>query len=85
MHMTRRLYVLVLCSALVWISKLHVKPLALRRKAIISGDWYKFEEFTPETRLPSAFQAWLYMRMVYRLRGVRTLPAPLYGYSSSYE
>jgi hypothetical protein len=62
------------------VSKLGVKPLALKRKDIISGDWYQFKQFTQETRLPSAFRAWLYIRMMYRSRGIRALPAPLYGY-----
>jgi len=57
-----------------------VKPLKLTRKLIISGDWYKFKEFTQESRLPSSFRAWLYIHMMYRLRGMRALPAPLYGY-----
>jgi len=50
------------------------------RKAIISGDWYRFEEFDQETRLPSTFRAWLYIRKCFRLHGIRALPAPPYGY-----
>ncbi len=61
-------------------SKMRVKPLVLTRKSIISGNWYKFKGFSQETRLPSTFRAWLYMRMMYRSRGIRSLPAPLYGY-----
>jgi hypothetical protein len=62
------------------VSKLRVKPLVLTRKTIIRGDWYKFKVFAQETRLPSTFRAWLYIRMMYRARGVRGLPAPPYGY-----
>jgi RNA-directed DNA polymerase len=62
------------------VSKLRVEPLHPTRRTIISGDWYKFGVFTQETRLPSTFRAWLYMRMMYRSRGMRALPAPPYGY-----
>lgn len=62
------------------VSKLGAKALALTRKSIISGDWYKFKEFGQETRLPSTFRVWLYMRKYYRSYGIRALPAPLYDY-----
>jgi RNA-directed DNA polymerase len=62
------------------LSKLGLKPLSLSRKLIIDGSWYKFTEFSQETKLPSTFRAWLYMRMMYRLRGLRGLATPLYGY-----
>jgi hypothetical protein len=62
------------------VSKLKVKPLKLTRKSIIKGDWYQFTDFVQETRLPSSFRAWLYIRMMYRSRGMRALPAPLYDY-----
>jgi hypothetical protein len=52
------------------VCKLGVKPLGLTRKAIIRGDWYKFDKFTGEMRLPSAFRAWLYMRRMYKSLGV---------------
>ncbi len=53
------------------LSKLGVKSLSLSRKVIIDGSWFKFTTFSQETKLPSAFRAWLYMRMMYRLRGLR--------------
>jgi RNA-directed DNA polymerase len=62
------------------VSKMSVMALPLSRKSIISGDWYQFKEFSQETRLPSTFRAWLYMRMMYRFRGVRASPPPIYGY-----
>jgi RNA-directed DNA polymerase len=61
------------------VSKLGVKPLALTRKAITSADWYQFNKVARETRLPSAFRAWLYMRRMRRSLGVRALPATTYG------
>ncbi len=60
--------------------KLGVKPLQLTRKSIIIGDWNQFKDFALETRLPSSFRAWLYIRMMYRSRGMRALAAPLYDY-----
>ena len=62
------------------VSKLGVKPLAMVRKAFITGEWYRFKGFAQETRFPSTFRAWLYMRMMYRSRGVRALPGPQYDY-----
>jgi RNA-directed DNA polymerase len=62
------------------LSKMGVHPLQLTRKSVISGNWYRFTGFEQETQLPSTFRAWLYMRMMYRSRGVRALSAPLYGY-----
>jgi RNA-directed DNA polymerase len=62
------------------VAKLGAKPLALSRKSLICGDWYQFKKFDQETRLPSSFRIWLYIRQYYRSRGIRALPAPKYTY-----
>jgi RNA-directed DNA polymerase len=62
------------------VSNLGVNPLHLGRKSIICGDWCKFKEFELNTRLPSSFRAWLYIRRYYQTLGMRALPALSYDY-----
>lgn len=62
------------------VSRLGAKPLPMTRNSLISGDWCKFTKFTQETRLPSAYRAWLYIRLIYRARGLRALASPTYDY-----
>lgn len=46
------------------VSKLGATPLALNRKALITGSWCS--NAARDAKLPSAFRAWLYMRMTYK-------------------
>jgi retron-type reverse transcriptase len=62
------------------VAKLGASPLDLRRKSLISGVWYHFKKFEQETRMPSSFRIWLYIRKYYLSRGIRALPAPSYDY-----
>lgn len=62
------------------VTKLGAKPLQLKRKSIRSGEWYKCERLFNETRVPSSFRAWRYMRMLARSRPHRGLAATPWDY-----
>lgn len=62
------------------VTKLGAKPLQLTRRLIRSGEWYKCDRLPQETRLPSSYRAWLYMRMFARSRSNRRLIASTWVY-----
>lgn len=50
------------------------------RREIISGEWYRSTAFPQETRLPSCYLAWAYMKRHLKTSGIRALAAPEYEY-----
>ncbi len=52
----------------------------IERGAMVSGDWYRFPSIPVETRLPSFFKSWLYVRRCARIFGLSKFPSPVYEY-----
>lgn len=52
----------------------------LSRDALMSGEWYRFEEFHHETQLPSFYKSWAYVRKCAKVFGLSRFPSPAYGY-----
>ena len=55
-----------------------VQPLAAEE--LISGNWYSFPKVVVETRLPSFFKSWRYVRRVADIHGLERFPSPGYDY-----
>lgn len=54
----------------------------ISKQNLISGSWYQEKQIKNETKLPSAFKAWLYIRKCYNTFGLRHFPSPPYPASS---
>ena len=57
----------------------HEAPV-ISREQLASGEWYKGTPICNETKLPSAFRSWLYVRKCRNTFGLRHFPSPPYGY-----
>ena len=62
------------------LASLGVTASPLSRDEIISGGWHSFPSVTNETRLPSFFKSWLYVRRCARIFGLLRFPSPVYEY-----
>ena len=47
---------------------------------LISGAWYKFPTVPVETKLPSFFRAWMYVKKASNIFGLERFPSPSYDY-----
>jgi len=47
---------------------------------LIDGSWYSFTGLDHETRMPSFFKSWAYVKKCSKIFGLRRFPQPLYGY-----
>jgi hypothetical protein len=47
---------------------------------LIDGSWYVSVTLQNETKLPSFFKSWAYVKKCSKVFGLRKFPAPLYGY-----
>jgi len=62
------------------LAKLGLSAAPILRKKLIDGNWYSFKRVTVETRLPSFFRAWLYVKMAADIYGLEKCPSPAYEY-----
>lgn len=49
---------------------------------IISGKWYTYKKISSETKLPSFYKAWRYVRRAAEIYGLESFPSPAYGYNT---
>lgn len=47
---------------------------------LIAGNWYSFSTVPVETRLPSFYRAWLYVKKAREIFGLERFPSPSYDY-----
>jgi RNA-directed DNA polymerase len=47
---------------------------------LVTGAWYTYAVLNNETKLPSFFKSWAYVRKCTKVFGLGKFPAPLYGY-----
>jgi hypothetical protein len=52
----------------------------ISRKKLITGAWYSFQEVPVETKLPSSYRAWRYVRKAADVFGLEKFPSPTYEY-----
>ncbi len=57
---------------------IHVEPIS--KTDLISGVWYSFSTISHETKLPSFYRSWLYVRRCARIFGLSRFPSPIYEY-----
>jgi len=62
------------------LNSLGIRAVPIERGRLISGSWYRFPQVPTETRLPSFFRSWLYVRRCARIFGLGKFPSPLYEY-----
>lgn len=60
--------------------ELGVGAVPIERDRIISGDWYSYDRISVETRLPSFYRAWLYVKKASEIYGLEKFPSPAYDY-----
>ena len=53
---------------------------AIASDRLISGEWYSFPRVQVETKLPSFFRAWRYVKKAADLYGLEKFPSPAYEY-----
>jgi hypothetical protein len=59
---------------------LGLKAAAIPRDKLINGKWYSFKKISVETKLPSFFRAWRYVKKAADLYGLEKFPSPAYEY-----
>ncbi len=62
------------------LADLGISATALSKSDLMSGSWYSFPAVPVETRLPSFFKSWLYVRRCARIFGLSRFPSPVYEY-----
>jgi RNA-directed DNA polymerase len=62
------------------LSALSIKAEPITTEQLLSGEWYKFPSISVETKLPSFYRAWLYVRLAAKRYGLDGFPAPGYDY-----
>jgi hypothetical protein len=62
------------------LSAMGYSPSNVGRTALVSGTWYRGTLIHNESKLPSAFRAWLYIRKCRNTFGLHSFPSPPYGY-----
>lgn len=50
------------------------------KQQILDGSWYNYNQIKNETKLPSFFKSWLYVRKCLNVYGMQTFPNPPYFY-----
>ncbi len=62
------------------LSTLSINAAPIEKEKLLSGAWYEFPSVPVETRLPSFYRAWLYVRLASKRYGLDGFPAPGYDY-----
>lgn len=62
------------------LQNLGIELAPIDKMEMISGSWYQFPELYMETRLPSFFKSWLYVKRCSYIFGLMRFPSPLYDY-----